>query len=128
VNGEEVTMFKIVKLKYFEIAVDTETNTLMIACFPDGVEFGPEYSKHYFDEIEVIYLARRLKENFALMRTIQGTSVKLSWRPVTTESYRLTIREKIWDVADYIFTTREIAMLVPVEKVEEIYEVLEALK
>jgi hydrogenase maturation factor HypE len=127
-NGEEVNMFTTVKLDYFEIGVDTETKTLMIACRPNGAEFSNEYSNHYLDEIEVVYLVRELRENFALMRTIQNTTVKFSWRAVTADLWRLTITEKIhWD-ADYVYTTRELAILVPTQKVNEVFDVLEELK
>jgi hypothetical protein len=121
-------MFKTVKLEYFEIAVDTETKTLMIACRPNGAEFSDEYSNHYFDEIEVVYLVRELRDNFALMRTIQNTIVKFSWHALTADLWKWTITEKIYWDADYVYTTREIAMLVPASRVNEVFDVLELLK
>jgi hypothetical protein len=127
VNGKEVSMFKTIKLEYFEIGVDTETKTLMIACRPNGEEFSNEYSNHYFDEIEVVYLVRELRKDFALIKTLQNTA-KLSWHAVATDLWRLTIVEKIYRDADYVYTTREISMYVPTSRVNEVFDILEALK
>jgi hypothetical protein len=118
-------MVKMVKLNYFTVAVCKETKALLIECRPDGVEFGHEYSNHYLAKIDVIYLERDMEPNFALMRTMQNTTVEFSWHPVTGDQWKLIIIEKIHSNGD---GTREIGMLVPTSRVNEVFDILEALK
>jgi hypothetical protein len=88
-------------------------------------------SIHYADIDEVVHLKREFVRDFAIMTTPEGTRVHCSWRDVGEPGkWMLNIYEKTGQITvlgDGGKLKWQVSMLVPEDKVDEVYEVLEAL-
>jgi hypothetical protein len=116
----------------FDIFVTSNLNRrdIVISCNPGLSSW--DTSLHYADIGEVVQLTRAFVRDFAIMTTTEGTWVHCSWRDVGEPGK--------WMLNIYEATGRinllggggklkwQVSMLVPQDKVDEVYEALEALK
>jgi hypothetical protein len=117
----------------FDIVVTTNPSRrdIVISCDPGLSSW--DTSLHYADIDEVVQLKRAFVRDFAIMTTLEGTWIHCSWRDVGEPGkWMLNIYEKTTGQINLLGgggkLKWQVSMLVPEDKVDEVYEVLEALK